>query len=232
MAEEAGTDYMRDFYRDLGFFDRLETDLGLTARPLVPEPWRPISTVTTSYGHGIAVTPLHVVDATLRIVAPETYKGLAFIKERNGNKENIKPVVNDKTAETMKRLMRLAVRVGTGSNADVSGYLVGGKTATAEKVQGRGYSQKALMTSFVGIYPSDNPKTLVFVMMDEPKGQKESFGFATAGWTAAPVVARIIERITALRGETRYVQDGAYDPSDALVQYLPDKIVKELAQSD
>jgi cell division protein FtsI (penicillin-binding protein 3) len=109
-------------------------------------------------------------------------------------------VVSEETSITMRALLRLAVTHGTGSKADVPGYSVGGKTGTAEKAVGRGYSRRLQISSFAGIFPSEEPRYLVFTMFDEPVGNRESFGFATAGWTAAPAAGRVIARIAPLLG--------------------------------
>ncbi len=234
MAEDTGSKALQSFYKKAGFFDAVNTDIGSTARPQVPDPWRPISTVTTSYGHGIAVTPVHVVNAMLQILNPSKKTSLKFVLNKNlqtGDK-NKSDLVSAKTSEAIKRLMRLAVRVGTGRKGGVDGYLVAGKTATAEKVSGSGYNKKSLLTSFVSFYPADKPKTIVFVMMDEPVGQKESYGYATAGWTSAPVVANIIERMTAVRGEAPRNIDKTFDPSEQLMRYLPEKMLQELRKDE
>ena len=100
----------------------------------------------------------------------------------------------------MRRLLRLVVENGTGRNASAPGYLVGGKTGTAEKqVDGR-YKRKALISSFIGVFPMNAPRYVVMAHLDEPKGIKESYGYATGGWTAAPVVGRVIAQIAPLFG--------------------------------
>lgn len=232
MAEDVGTKGMQAFYRQLDFFDPLTTDLFTTARPLTPKPWNSLSTLTVAYGHGIAVTPLHLAGGVLKVLTPDKKTGLEFVldDEKTNNSEG--PVVSHETADTMKRLLRLVVRMGTGEKANTPGFLVGGKTATAEKTSGGGYSKSALLSSFVGIYPSDKPKTMVIVMIDEPKGQKDSFGYATAGWTAAPAVGNVISRITALRGELPRAADRGYDPSDPLMKYLPENIRLAIEQGN
>ncbi|MCC8416670.1 MAG: hypothetical protein LN575_04915, partial [Rickettsia endosymbiont of Gnoriste bilineata] len=80
-----------------------------------------------------------------------------------------------------------------------------GKTGTAEKLTADGhgkrkYLKNSSMSSFLGLLPASNPQYVVFIMFDEPKGIKESFGFATAGWTAAPTVGRVLERMVSLYG--------------------------------
>ena len=88
----------------------------------------------------------------------------------------------------------------TGRNAAAKGFLVGGKTGTAEKVVGRRYKTKALMSSFVGAFPMHAPRYVVFAMLDEPTGTKRTFGYATGGWVAAPVVGGVIKRIAPMLG--------------------------------
>jgi cell division protein FtsI (penicillin-binding protein 3) len=100
----------------------------------------------------------------------------------------------------MRWLMRLNVEQGTGKKARAPGYLVGGKTGTAEKVGTGGYRQRALLSSFVGAFPMKQPRYVVLAVLDEPQGRPETFGYATGGWTAAPVVGRVIARAGPLLG--------------------------------
>ena len=94
--------------------------------------------------------------------------------------------------------MRAVVMEGTGKKAIVPGYMVGGKTGTAEKqVNGR-YKRKALMSSFIAAFPMQNPRYVVLAMLDEPKGTKATFGYATGGWVAAPVVGAVIRKMAHL----------------------------------
>jgi cell division protein FtsI (penicillin-binding protein 3) len=96
--------------------------------------------------------------------------------------------------------MRLVVTHGTGRNADAEGYLVGGKTGTADKQRGRGYARDARIASFVAAFPMDRPRYVVFAMLDEPKGTKATYGYATGGWVAAPAVRKIVQRVGPLMG--------------------------------
>jgi cell division protein FtsI (penicillin-binding protein 3) len=83
----------------------------------------------------------------------------------------------------------------------VNGYRVGGKTGTAEKVRDSGrYDANAKIASFISTFPVDNPRYIVLVMIDEPKGDKSTYNFATGGWIAAPVVGRVITRMGPILG--------------------------------
>ena len=112
----------------------------------------------------------------------------------------VRRVLSPETSSDMRWLMRLAVQNGTGRLADAPGYLVGGKTGTADKLNGRRYTGDARIASFVGAFPMDRPRYVVFAMLDEPKGTKATHGYATGGWVAAPVVRRVIERMGPLLG--------------------------------
>jgi cell division protein FtsI (penicillin-binding protein 3) len=151
--------------------------------------------------------------------------GFAAIAGRVVGQEVMKP----STSQAMRQLMRLVVVDGTGRNADAKGYLVGGKTGTAEKVGGgRGYARKSLISSFVAAFPVNDPKYVILVMVDEPKGQKFSHGYATGGWVAAPAVKRIVERAAPLLGVAPVDTDSPEIRRDLLVD-LPDAGGKRLA---
>ena len=83
------------------------------------------------------------------------------------------------------------------SKADAPGYRVGGKTGTAEKIVGGRYTGAAVVTTFAGVFPMDEPRYVVVAMLDDPKATAETFGFHTAGWNVAPVVSRVVSRIGA-----------------------------------
>ena len=104
-------------------------------------------------------------------------------------------VFSAETSRQMRAMLRLVVTEGTGSKADAEGYRVGGKTGTAEKPRAGGYARKSLVTNFAGVFPMDDPRYVVVAMLDEPQGIPETYGFAGAGWTAAPVVGEVISRI-------------------------------------
>jgi cell division protein FtsI (penicillin-binding protein 3) len=102
----------------------------------------------------------------------------------------------------MAQMMRLNVTApdGTGHKADVPGYRVGGKTGTADLPKAGGYSSKAVISSFLGAFPMDDPQYLTFVVLFEPKGMKGTHGQHTAGYTAAPVTGQLIARIAGQLG--------------------------------
>jgi len=111
-------------------------------------------------------------------------------------------VFSQSTAKAVRSMMRLVVshKDGTGNFADAKGYLVGGKTGTAEKIKVGGYNKKANIATFVATFPVHDPRYVLAILVDEPKGQKHSYGYATAGWVAAPAVRRIVEQVAPMLG--------------------------------
>lgn len=199
MALDFGGETQRKFLASLGLLHQSSVELPELTRPMYPSTWRDINTMTIAYGHGIAVSPLHAATA----VAAIANGGVLYPATLTHGSETPvdgKRVISAQTSETMRRLLRLVVENGTGRNASAPGYLVGGKTGTAEKqVNGR-YKRKALISSFIAAFPMNAPRYIVMVHLDEPKGIKESHGYATGGWTAAPVVGRVIAQMAPLYG--------------------------------
>jgi cell division protein FtsI (penicillin-binding protein 3) len=191
IAMQAGRDTQRAFFERIGFTKPLAFELPERGWPLVPHPWRDINAMTISYGHGISVTPLHLVRAVAAMVNGGTLPETTLLKQTSENHPHPR-IISPQTSDTIRKLMRLVVESGTGTKAAVPGYLVGGKTGTAEKIVARGYSRNARISSFVAAFPMNAPRYVVFAMLDEPKGTRETAGFATGGWTAAPLVRRVI----------------------------------------
>ena len=109
-------------------------------------------------------------------------------------------VIKPETSAAMRYLMRLNAEKGTATRADVKGYYVGAKTGTAEKVVLGRYSKTKLLTDVMAVVPADDPKYVLLIMLDEPQAIAETHGFATSGWNAVPVAAKVIARIAPLLG--------------------------------
>jgi cell division protein FtsI (penicillin-binding protein 3) len=199
MAVDVGTEGQRAFMAKLGMLRETALELPELGRPMVPSPWRPINTMTIAFGHGLSVSPMHLVAGVAAMVNGGIRRPLTILETDIPSPGE--RIISDRTSHDMRRLMRLVVGDGTGRKADADGYIVGGKTGTAEKVGGRGgYKRKALISSFVAAFPMQKPRYVVLVMVDEPKGTKESHGYATGGWVAAPAISRIIARSAPLLG--------------------------------
>jgi cell division protein FtsI (penicillin-binding protein 3) len=198
IALQLGTEDYKDYLRRFGLMTRPSIELTEVSRPLVPGRWSELSTITTSYGHGIAVTPLQVVSAISTIVNGG-FKVQPTLLRRNDVQLGER-VISAEASATMRTLLRMVVQQGTGRNADVEGYPVMGKTGTAEKAINGGYARNRLITSFISAFPANDPRYAMIVMFDEPKATKNTYGYATAGWNAAPVTSRVVTRVAPLLG--------------------------------
>lgn len=198
MALAVGGATQRAYLERLGLLSPLPIDLPESGTPMYPSTWRDINTMTISYGHGLSVTPLHLAAATAATINGGLLRTPSLVM---GPPSPAQQVLAPETSNTMRGLLRQVVSEGTGRSAEVAGYLVGGKTGTAEKVSARGgYDRRALMTSFVAAFPMNDPRYLVLTVLDEPKGLPSTHNFATAGWNAAPTTGRIIQAIGPLLG--------------------------------
>lgn len=197
MALDVGADNQRDFFKKLGLLKPIGVETPERPSPLVPGKWAKVNAMTIAFGHGIAISPLHLITAISAIGGDGTLRMPTLIK---GNQDDGVRVIKERTADKVRRLLRLVVTNGSGKNADVGGYLVGGKTGTAEKLGGGKYNKDARMSSFVSLFPIHEPRYAVLVMVDEPKGTKETGGYATGGAVAAPAAGRIIGQIAPLLG--------------------------------
>ena len=169
------------------------------AAPHFPAKWREVNVMTIAFGHGISVTPLSFASAASALVNGGILHPATFLK--------LPP------ACAAGRAGDFAEDLGTNAQAYAisgrtrdrhagrsAGYVVGGKTGTAEKISGRHYAEKKLLSCFVGVFPINDPQYLILTVVDEPHGNKQSHGYATAGWTVAPATSRIIQRIAPLLG--------------------------------
>jgi cell division protein FtsI (penicillin-binding protein 3) len=200
MVLESGPELQREFLGRLGLLRPAPLELPEVGAPQVPNPWRDINAMTIAYGHGLGVSQVQTAIAAAAIVNGGILHPATLIRHADGYVPAGTRVVSEETSSQMRKLMRLVVTDGTGKQADVPGYLVGGKTGTPEKVVAGGYAKKAVMASFIGVFPMNDPRYMVYVTIDEPKGNKRSFGFETGGWIAAPAVKRIIARMAPLFG--------------------------------
>jgi cell division protein FtsI (penicillin-binding protein 3) len=151
--------------------------------------------MTTGFGHGIAVTPLHLAAAYAALVNGGVWRPVTLMKVQPGADVPGRRVISEQTSYRIRQLLRLVVTQGTGRTADAPGFRVGGKTGTAEVATGGGYSKKANVSTFAAAFPMDAPRYVVIVMLDSPQG-----AVRTAAYTAAPVVDRFIMRAGPMLG--------------------------------
>jgi cell division protein FtsI (penicillin-binding protein 3) len=200
MALDVGTANQKAYLARLGLLRAAAIELPEVGGPIVPSPWNKIHTMTIAFGHGIAVSPVQLVSAVAAIVNGGIIRPATLIRPGAGERDPGVRVISARTSERMRRLLRQVVAQGTGRKAAVKGYMVGGKAGTSEKAGVRGYRRKALLSSFVGVFPMDDPRYVVFALLDEPRGTTGTHGYATGGWVAAPIVGGTIARAAPLLG--------------------------------
>jgi len=197
-----GSEVQKPFLEQLGLLQRPLLEVPETTKPLVQQRWPDIVTATVSYGHGISVSPLQFTEAVATLVTDGKRIPASFLRRDPADLPDGPQVVSERTIKDLRWLLWLTVERGTGGNGGVDGYMVGGKTGTADKPTGsrRGYDGRAVISSFVGVFPADAPRYAVLTMLDEPQGDARTYGYRTGGWTAAPVVSRIITQAGPLLG--------------------------------
>ncbi|HEY3916684.1 MAG TPA: penicillin-binding protein 2 [Stellaceae bacterium] len=200
MAVDVGADRQRDFLAKLGLLKAPNFELPEIGAPLLPSIWRTVNVMTIGFGHGISVSPLQVATAVSAVANGGILHPATLMKLPDGAAAAGRRVLSESTSIQMRKLLRLVVEQGTGKLAEAPGYLIGGKTGTAEKVSGHGYATHSLMSSFAGVFPVNDPRYFIMISIDEPHGDKKSFGNATGGWVAAPGVSRSVERMASLLG--------------------------------
>lgn len=157
--------------------------------------------MTISYGHGISVAPLQFAAAVATLVNGGFRVKPTLLKKDDGQIQSRKDkVLKSETSHIIRNLLRSNVEVGTGKQAAADGYRVGGKTGTADKSVRGGYSKDAVLSSFISVFPIDDPAYIVFILLDEPKSELGSKQRPTAGTNAAPTTRRVIERIAPMLG--------------------------------
>jgi cell division protein FtsI (penicillin-binding protein 3) len=189
----------QEFLERIGMFGKPQIELPEKSKTLKPKKWGDLSRMTISFGHGIAVTPVNLVTAFMPIVNGGYYLPLSVLKHKKTDVISKKQVIKKSTSDDMLAILRMTVIAGTGRKADAKGYLVGGKTGTAEKLEGGRYSKTDVMSSFLSVFPTNKPKYVVVAIIDSPH-EKIPGVRPTGGQVAAPVVHNVVMRTGTLLG--------------------------------
>jgi cell division protein FtsI (penicillin-binding protein 3) len=214
MAMTVGADGQREFLDRLGLTARAGAELPETAAPLLPDRWGDLTMMTVAFGHGMSTTPLSLASAAAALVNGGQLIPPTFLPRSEVAAEALATqVLRPETSQQMRYMFRLNAVEGSGRRADVPGYLVGGKTGTAEKIVDGRYSSEAVFNSFLAAFPMDNPQYIVLVIVDEPHTLPGEAG-RTAAYNAAPVVANVIRRSATMLGVSP--RFGGFD--DALLE--------------
>ncbi len=199
-ADLVGTENHRAFLHKIGLLDKMVTEIPEVAKPSEPKEWKKLNSITISFGHGVSTTPLQTAVAAAALMNGGKLIQPTFLPRTREEADAVAvPVVKEQTSEAMRYLFRMNVEKGSGRQAAVPGYDVGGKTGTAEKVVRGRYSSDKRFNAFLSAFPIRDPKYVVLVILDEPKAEKGKGG-ATAGSNAAPTVSAIIRRTAVFLG--------------------------------
>jgi cell division protein FtsI (penicillin-binding protein 3) len=214
IALQIGGDRQQAFFKALGLFDPVPIELTEApgSGPLIPKRWSDIVTITTSYGHGMSVSPMHLAVAYSALANDGVLLPPTLLK-RDKIPEGTR-IVSAKTAAIAASMLRQVVARGTASLGDVEGYEVGGKTGTADKVRrGGGYDKGKNINTFAAMFPVSDPQYVLVVTLDEASENTGPKPRRTAGWTTVPVAAEVIRRVAPLLGLRPQIE---YTPLNAV----------------
>lgn len=184
----------KDFFNKLNLFKALDIELIEKSKTNMPKKWGLTKRITASYGYGISVTAMHLTQAVNAIINDGVFLPATIIKDKNKLRKG-EHIITKENSALLRSLMRDVVRYGTAKMAFSKGYHIAGKTGSANKVGKYGYDENKLLSSFIGFFPVEKPKFIIYSFLDEPQGIPETGGYATGGMTVAPLVKDIIERI-------------------------------------
>jgi cell division protein FtsI (penicillin-binding protein 3) len=212
IALQIGAVRQQAFLKSLGFFGPTPVELveAAGAKPLIPERWSEIVTITTSYGHGMSASPMHLAAAYAAIANGGTAVKPTLLRV---DEPQVAPaVMSPETSLAAIDMLRGVVTEGTASLGDVEGYQVAGKTGTADKPKATGgYYKDKVINTFASLFPASDPKYVLIVTLDEPVETTGPIPRRTAGWTAVPVAAEIIRRVAPLLGLRPIIEPAAAD---------------------
>ena len=206
IAQKVGLEKYKNFLNKLGILSKIEFDIEEVGQPLNFR-WGKCKLATSSFGHGIATTPLQLAKA-YSIISNGGYEIKPTLIKKEKKNIQIKKILKTEVSQKINPILRKVVstKEGTAKFANIPGYEIAGKTGTADKVKNGIYTKDKINT-FVSIFPFSNPKFVLLVLLDEPKPNKEyvytlSSGQKykgnwrnTAGWTTVLIAGQIIKNI-------------------------------------
>ena len=204
VMQALGKDNFRAFLSTMGFDARVPFELPEMRLPTVPKDFSEVGAATAAFGHGLSVSPLHMVAAYSAFVNGGNYIAPTLYRRTVEQAEPLyRRVVQPSTSEAIRYLMRLNAIGSGGSGSQMNklalGFRVGGKTGTAEKVVDGRYSSSKVTNFFGSAFPLDDPRYAMIIMVDEPKAENAQTG-TTAGWNAGMLTGRIVQRVAPMLG--------------------------------
>jgi len=202
IMQAMGKEAYRAFLTRMGFDERVSFELPEMRLPTVPKTLSEVGAATASFGHGLSVSPLHMVMAYAAFVNGGNYISPTLYRRDVAAAEPLyRRVITESASADIRYLMRLNALEGSGSqmNKEAQGYRVGGKTGTAEKVVDGRYSSSKVTNFFGSAFPLDDPRYAMVIMVDEPKAENPQSG-TTAGWNAGAITGRVVQRVAPMLG--------------------------------
>nr|MBQ0091156.1 penicillin-binding protein 2 [Candidatus Enterousia merdequi] len=188
----------KEFFHRLNFDKPLSLEFGKTETALTYKVWGPVERATAAFGHGIAVTPMHLLLGVNAMTNGGIYIYPTLLK-RNVGAVRGERILSSEISSNLRNIMFNIAEKTTAKKARVKGIDIGGKTGTAEKRGADRYVDKNRnVTVFTGIFPVSAPQYIIMIMLDEPQGTKESGGWKTAAWNAVPTAGAILDGIIPL----------------------------------
>ncbi|WP_147124452.1 peptidoglycan D,D-transpeptidase FtsI family protein [Shimia ponticola] len=212
IALDIGIKRQKEFLGALGFLEPTSIEMveAPTGKPLLPPNWSELSAMTISYGHGISTSPLHLAAGYASLLNGGTRVNPTLLKQKT--RIQGERIVRPEVSAAARTMLRKVVTQGTASFGDVQGYAVGGKTGTADKPRPQGgYYKDRTITTFATVFPTHDPKYVLVVTLDEPIETSGTKPRRTAGWTAVPVAAELIQRVAPLLGLRPEVEPGVLE---------------------
>ena len=187
----------KEFFHRIHLDEPLELEFGRTEHPLMPRQWGQVERATVSFGHGIAVTPMHLMLAVNAMTNGGIYIYPTLQKRTVGAVRGQRVLSEDVSAKLRDLMLRVSEET-SGKRARVAGIQIAGKTGTAEKRVNGKIDRKRNLTVFAGVFPANAPQYTLLVVMDEPHGLPETFGLRTAAWNVVPTAGKILDNILPL----------------------------------
>ena len=187
----------KEFFERLHMDKALNLEFGRTENSIPQRKWGPVERATVAYGQGYAVTPMHLMLAVNAVTNGGIYIYPTLQKRGVGVVRGERVLADEISAKLRPIMLRVAEET-SGKQARVAGIQIGGKTSTAEKYTNGKIDNKRNVTAFVGVFPANAPQYTILVVLDEPHGTKESWGWRTAAWNAVPTTGKILDGILPL----------------------------------
>ncbi len=199
------------YLKEFNLYDKTGIDLfgELAPRQLPYKKWDGMKKYTMSYGQGIAITPIQMIASLSAVVNGGIYyepyivdniKNPSGITIRKNIPTPKRRVISEKTSEKMRKMLKSTVENGTGKNGRIEGYSIGGKTGTAQISGSGGYLKQEYTSSFMGIFPAENPKYIMLIIFEKPNA--DAYWKKFGAWVAAPVFKNTLDRILKYKGIT------------------------------